>query len=410
MHNVGIDALAVYTSRYMLDLALLAERRNIDPEKYRISLGQYNMSVPPPGEDIVTMAANAAQQVLNEAKIDVNDIAMLLFATESASDHSKAAGIYVHRLLQLSPQCRIVELKQACYSATAAIQLSLPYLRENPQKKVLVIAADIARYALHSAAESSQGCGAIAIILAANPRILAIENEYGVMTEDVMDFWRPNYLAHALVDGKASSKLYLAMLEKTWQHYCAVSKREFKDHAAFCYHAPVPRLVENAHKHLLKLNQQEDVAHVLLQASLHYSREIGNSYSAALYVCLTSLLDLAADDLTHKRIGFYSYGSGCVAEYFSGIVQADYQRALQAVYHQQMLAERIALSYDEYEAFYAFQYPEDGQAFMVPQYNTGAFRLVRIEQHKRIYEAVEKVTLVEFKESEKIYLQAQGAL
>ena len=157
MLKVGIDTLAIYTSRYALELATLAKARGTDPDKYHIGLGQKKMSVPPPGEDIVTMAANAAHQALRD--IDLSEIEMLLFATESGIDQSKAAGIYVHDLLKLSPRCRVVELKQACYSGTAALQLALPYLRENPNKKVLLIASDIARYGLGTPGESSQGCG-----------------------------------------------------------------------------------------------------------------------------------------------------------------------------------------------------------------------------------------------------------
>jgi len=193
--KVGIDTLAIYTSRYALDLATLAIARGIDPEKYQSGLGQFTMSVPPPGEDIVTMAANAAHQAL--ADIDINEIELVLFTTESGIDQSKSAGIYVHGLLGLPARCRVVELKQACYAGTAALQLALPFLRENPDKKVLLIASDIARYGLNTTGESSQGCGAIAMVLSMNPRILAFESEYGVTTENVMDFWRPNYLDEA---------------------------------------------------------------------------------------------------------------------------------------------------------------------------------------------------------------------
>src|SRR5690348_6540688 len=100
------------------------------------------MSVAAPGEDIVTMATNAAHEALQG--VNLSDIDMLLFATESGIDHSKAAGIYVHHLLGLSENCRIVELKQACYSATAGLQLAIPYLQKFPHKKILLIAADIA--------------------------------------------------------------------------------------------------------------------------------------------------------------------------------------------------------------------------------------------------------------------------
>ena len=58
MLKVGIDTLSFYTSHYALNLARLAEVRGVDPDKYLIDwLGQRNMAVPSPDEDIVTMAA-----------------------------------------------------------------------------------------------------------------------------------------------------------------------------------------------------------------------------------------------------------------------------------------------------------------------------------------------------------------
>jgi 3-hydroxy-3-methylglutaryl CoA synthase/mevalonate kinase len=415
--KVGIDSLAVYTPRYALDLATLAQARGIDVEKYHSGLGQYVMSVPAPGEDVVTMAANAAKQALknsnrnstqnsnnddgnrnnnensndnNNDTVNVDDIEMLLFATESGIDQSKSAGIYVHGLLNLPARCRVLELKQACYGATAGIQLALSFLREHPNKKVLVVASDIARYGLNTTGESSQGAGAVAMVLSANPRVLAIESEYGVVTENVMDFWRPNYSHEAFVDGKYSSKLYLTMLEKSWEQYSALANRNFEDHAYFCYHTPVPRLVEKAHQHLLKITKQthlsEEEKSKHIQNALEYGRQTGNSYTASLYIGLASLLDHASEDLSGKRIGFYSYGSGCVAEYFSGIVQPGYHDALHTDYHKKLLSTRTKLNYVEYEEFFKFLYAADGSEQIIPCYNTGYFRLSKMQEHKRIYE------------------------
>lgn len=388
MVKVGIDTIAFYTSHYSLDLKCLAEERAVDPEKFYVGLGQRKMAVPPPDEDIVTMAANAAHQALSG--ISRATIEMVLFATESGIDQSKAAGIYVHDLLDLPPRCRVIELKQACYSATLALQLALPYLRENPSKKILLIASDIARYGLNTPGESSQGCGAVAMVLSANPRILALEPEYGVVTENVMDFWRPNYKDAAFVEGKYSSKLYLNMLEKTWQQYYALSNRHFNDHAFYCYHIPVPRLVEKAHQHLAKTCGIEKLSDALLQhqvgRSIEYGRKMGNCYTASLYIGLASLFDLTTDDLSGQRIGFYSYGSGCVAEFFSGVVQPGYREVLHTHAHQTMLQKRKALTYSEYEAFYTFRFPEDGTHCELPQHQTGLFRLQAIRDHKRIYE------------------------
>jgi hydroxymethylglutaryl-CoA synthase len=385
--KVGIDTLAIYTPHYVLDLARLAHARGIDPDKFFIGLGQRQMSVPPPGEDIVTMAANAAYQALQGS--EASEIEMLLFATESGTDQSKAAGLYVHDLLRLPERCRVVELKQACYAGTAAIQLALPFLRENPQKKALFIAADVARYGLKTAGESSQGAGAIAMVLAANPRILTFEREYGVSTENIMDFWRPNYLHEALVEGKYSSKMYLSMLEKCWAQYQALSGRRFDDHLYYCYHVPVPRLVEKAHAHLFKLNQGETLSREMAAKHVHYSleygRQIGNSYTASLFISLASLLDGVPTNLAGQRIGFYSYGSGCVAEYFSGVVQAGYREVLYTDDHRALLASRLPLTYAEYVTFYNFHYPQDGSRMDIPAYQTGGFRLTHCDEHKRFY-------------------------
>jgi hydroxymethylglutaryl-CoA synthase len=321
---------------------------------------------------------------------------MVLFATESGIDQSKAAGIYVHSLLNLPAHCRVVELKQACYSGTAAIQLALPYLHMHPDKKILVIAADIARYGLNTTGESSQGGGAVAMVLSANPRILAIEPEFAAFTENAMDFWRPNYRDEALVEGKYSSKLYMSMLEKCWSHYQSISHRGLLEHAFYCYHTPVPKLVEKAHQYLYKINQAADKFEIAglqqIQSALSYSREIGNSYTASMYIGLTSLLDNVDQDISGKRIGFYSYGSGCVAEFFSGIVQPHYRSTLQTRYHREMLAARKLISYDEYETFYTFAYNTDGQLQEIPEYDTGAFRLTKMDQHKRIYASTVSMT------------------
>lgn len=386
MVKVGIDTLGFYTAHYFLDLAKLAEVRGVDSNKFYIGLGQHQMAVPPPDEDIVTMGANAGLRALRG--IDPSSIEMLLFATESGIDQSKAAGIYVHDLLNLPSRCRVIELKQACYSATLALQLALPFLRQHPDKKVLLIASDIARYGLGTPGESSQGCGAIAMVLSAHPRILALEPEYGVVTENVMDFWRPNYSDAAFVEGKYSSKLYLNMLEKSWGQYHALSGRNFNDHDYYCYHTPVPKLVEKAHQHLAKITGQDLTQESLEQISsaLEYGRKIGNSYTASLYVGLTALLDLNLKDLSDKRVGLYSYGSGCVAEYFSGVIQGGYQSQLDTEFNHTTLNDRIDLTYSEYENFYTFKYPQDGSRFEIPKNKTGHFRLAHLDNHKRIYE------------------------
>lgn len=399
MQKVGIDKICFYTSHYYLDLGILANARGVDPEKFYTGLGQEKMSVPAPDEDIVTIAANAAKQAI--ADIDTSTIDTVLFATESSIDQSKAAGVYVKQLIGLHDNVRVVELKQACYSATAGLQMAAAMVARNPNKKVLLIASDVARYGLNTTGESSQGCGAVAMIVSSNPRILALDPEVGLYTDDVMDFWRPNYRDEALVEGHYSTKVYLHALDSAWHDYQANSERNFDDFEYVCYHNPVPRLVEKAHGSLARINKtrlSKDEIKQAMQPALHYGRNTGNSYSAALYVSLASLLDNVEADLSNKRLGFYSYGSGCVAEFFSGVVQPGYKEALSTQFHQVLLTNRQALTYKDYEAFYSFRLPQNGGECRTPKNITGDFRLSGIKEHKRQYEKV--IRKIELGESE----------
>jgi hydroxymethylglutaryl-CoA synthase len=386
--NVGIDAISFYSSNYFLDLKTLGAVRGVDPDKYYVGIGQEKMAIPPPDEDIVTMGASAALPIVQREGKD--RIEMLLFATESGIDQSKAAGAFVHGLLQLPTRCRTVELKEACFSGTAALQLAVAWVQSHPQSRVLVVAADVARYELASPGEPTQGCGAVAMLITTNPRLLAIEPENGMYTEDVMDFWRPNYRDQALVDGKYSTRVYLQALQACWQQYREQSGRDFADIYRFCYHLPFTRMAEKAHERLAKASNVTltDAQHdEQIGATLDYNKRTGNSYTASLYVGLTCLLDTTTEDLSGKRIGLFSYGSGCVAEYFSGIVQPGYRAHLFAAQHQALLNGRTELTYRQYEDIYNLVFPTDGGQHTFSRYRTGPFRFAGVNQHKRLYEA-----------------------
>jgi len=383
---IGIDSIAFYTSHYYLDVDTLAEARCIDKAKFHNGLNIDKISFPSPGTDIVTLAANAAEKALKGK--DRSAIDMLLFATESGIDQSKSAGIYVHALLGLQESCRVVELKQACYAATIGIQMALDMIRVNPQKKVLVIASDVAKYELEGPGEPTQGCGAVAMVLSSKPSLLVFDQHFGAYTQDVMDFWRPNYSEVPYVDGKYSMQIYLEGLERTWERYQQRSKRTFSDHINFCYHVPFPSLVEKAHRTLAAMNQQKITASELtklLAPTIAYNRMNGNCYTASLYLSLISLLENANQDLAGQRIGLYSYGSGCAAEFFSAEVVPGYRHVIDDNFHKDLFRKRQALTFDEYLAFYHYQLPDDGSPHDVPYYATGRFRLSHYKDHKRYY-------------------------
>ncbi|MCE9615592.1 MAG: hydroxymethylglutaryl-CoA synthase [Lentisphaerae bacterium] len=386
--TTGIDRLSFYTSRYYLPLDVLANQRGVEYEKFRTGLGQERMGVAPPDEDVVTMAANAAEPLLRDGGKD--EIELVLFATETGIDQSKAAGLFAHGLLGLPSTCRVVELKEACYGGTAALQLAAAMMAGRPGRKALVLTADIARYDLASPGEPTQGCGAVAMLVSANPRLLAIEPECGLHAEDLMDFWRPNYRDEALVDGRYSTRVYLTTAEKAWADYVARSGRSIDDFARFCYHLPFTNIARKAHERLLKAAGRhpvdpQQVEHAVAEG-LAYNRQTGNSYTACLYESLACLLDGCQENLEGRRLGLFSYGSGCMAEFFSGIVQPGYRQVLLTEHHRRLLAERTELKYHEYEDIFNLKVPRDGWNYVFAQYRTGPFRFGGIEGHKRRYE------------------------
>jgi len=388
--HAGIEALTFYCPHFYLDLKVLAQQRNVPYEKYHRGIGQERMAITGPDEDVVTMAANAAAAALRG--IDVRTLDSIIFATESGVDQSKSAAIYVHQLLGLPAGCKAFEVKQACCGSTMALQMALGQVALRPDRKTLIVASDIARYGFGTSGEPTQGAGAIAMVISAQPRLLVIDPESGSFTEDVMDFWRPNYLDQAIVDGKFSMKMYLKALTYSWQEYKAESGRQFSDLDRFAYHLPFTRMAEKAHAHLAKLEQVDNlsVAEVeeRLRDSLHFSRLVGNCYTASLYVSLLSLLENSRDDLTGKRIGLFSYGSGCVGSFFSGVVPPGYEDHLHRVEHYRLLTERTELSWPQYLAFYQHEMPTDGSQFWNPVSRTGGYRLAGVDGHRRLYAPV----------------------
>jgi hydroxymethylglutaryl-CoA synthase len=391
--QLGIDDLAFATADRYLDLADLAPVHGVDVAKYTVGLGQDRMSVCAPDEDVVTLAAAAALPLVeNLADDERAAIRTVLLATESGIDQSKSAGVYVHRLLGLSSAARVVELKQACYAGTSALQMALALVARNPDQKVLVICSDVARYDVGSSGEPTQGCGAVAMLITADPRLVAIEPVSGLHTSDVMDFWRPNYRTTAVVDGRLSLRAYTDSLTGAWQDFQAQDGAGFADIDAFVYHQPFTKMAVKAHAHLTKITGAPRDAAVMdaqIADTLRYNREIGNSYTASMYIGLASLLDHATEDLSGARVGFFSYGSGAVGEFFTGVVQPGYRDHLRTAAHRRLLDARLRISHAEYSAIVAPVNPVDGGDHDVDRVTRGPFRLSAITGHQRVYERAE---------------------
>lgn len=347
--KIGIDKMAFATTSEYIDLTELAKVRGVDPNKYLIGIGQSEQAVLPPTQDIVTLGAAAADKMLNER--DRERIATVIVATESGIDNSKASAIYIKRLLNLDDYVRTVEVKEACYSATAAIQFARGQVALEPEKEkaVLVIAADVARYGLKTAGEVTQGAGAVAMLITAEPRILAIERTSVAYSQDVMDFWRPLYATEAMVDGKYSTNVYIDFFKHTLNRYEKLTDRKLDDFGAIAFHLPFTKMGKKALEAVLGERDDQTAWRLrkALLASQNYSRRVGNLYTGSLYLSLMSLLQNDPDLKAGERIGLFSYGSGAEGEFYSGILQPGYQEQLSNVAGD--LSERQLISIAAYE-------------------------------------------------------------
>ncbi|MBG0566537.1 hydroxymethylglutaryl-CoA synthase [Actinoplanes aureus] len=383
---IGIHDLSVATTQYVLTHRTLADRNGTDVGKYHKGIGLMSMSVPAADEDIVTMAATAAAPVV--ARHGADRIRTIVFATETSVDQSKAAGIHVHSLLSLPSAARVVELKQACYGGTAALQFALGVVHRNPAEQVLVIASDVSKYEMGEPGEATQGAAAVAMLVSAEPALVRVDEPSGVFTADITDFWRPNYRTTALVDGHESIAAYLQALEGAWKDYTERDGRKLDELSAICYHQPFTKMAYKAHRHLLQhCGHDVDEAEVTRAVghTTGYNAVIGNSYTASLYLGLAALLDNSAD-LTGRSVGFLSYGSGSVAEFFAGTVMPGYRSHLRSEAHREAISRRLDIDYARYRAIHEHSFPVDGGDHFVPRETTGPYRFAGLSGHKRIYE------------------------
>ena len=418
---IGIDDIELATSHHVVKLDDFAEANGTDPAKFHLGLGQDEFSFPAPDEDVVTMAAAAAAPII--ARSGTEGIRTLLFATESGIDQSKAAGMAVHSLLELPSQMRVVEVKEACYSATAALQAAVGIITRSPGQRVLVIASDVARYELDTPGEPTQGAGAVAMLVSANPKLLEIEPVSGLNSADVDDFWRPNDSTTAIVDGALSVTAYLDALTGAWTDLAAQGGPEMAEIDRVLYHQPFTKMAKKAQVHLAGLTGEDldteivaggsgaagtDVSNVAaadgsadsaadgsatvvtgprdtgLATSTLYNRRLGNSYTASLYAGLCSLLDHDAD-LAGKRIGLFSYGSGSVGEFFTARVVPGYEQHSRRQAVTEALDARVPLSIDEYRALHAAEL-SSAEDVSTPKVTAGPFRFAGIKGRARLYE------------------------
>lgn len=442
--TVGIDDLSVYVPKLFLPTTgEFAASRSIDPAKLTKGIGIERMSIPDAHEDAATMGAMSILDLMRRNNLLPNRIGKIYVGTESGVDEAKAIGTYIIGMLEKIygagsfEDCSTVELKSACIGATYALENLCNWAALNDEDQAgIVIASDIARYSLNSSGEYTQGAGSVSLLVRKNPRLMSIDGFTGSFTRDEDDFFRPIGASTAVVHGKKSNDCYLTAVDRAFASYKKEILRTgtvklndgecLTDHIAhLLFHIPYPRMAEYASASIFRAEWRDlprwkqieseigeepltgdfsDVSDYLAKDALFgkmfsktgqfldaynskvkdsttISRQVGNIYTGSLYLGLASLVELHRL-VPGERVCFCSYGSGCSAMVFSGVVQPEVE-SLSPRNILERLNERTEISLNDYELLHEKRRTES----ILPPSNEFAF--IGIDEHGyRKYEFV----------------------
>ncbi|MEC1546929.1 polyketide biosynthesis 3-hydroxy-3-methylglutaryl-ACP synthase PksG [Bacillus rugosus] len=371
MVSAGIEAMNVFGGTAYLDVMELAKYRHLDTARFE-NLLMKEKAVALPYEDPVTFGVNAAKPIIDAlSEAEKDRIELLITCSESGIDFGKSLSTYIHEYLGLNRNCRLFEIKQACYSGTAGFQMAVNFIlsQTSPGAKALVIASDISRFLIAeggdalsedwSYAEPSAGAGAVAILVGENPEVFQIDpGANGYYGYEVMDTCRPIPDSEA-GDSDLSLMSYLDCCEQTFLEYQKrVPGASYQDTFQYlAYHTPFGGMVKGAHRTMMRKVAKVKTAEIetdflnRVKPGLNYCQRVGNIMGAALFLALASTIDQGRFD-SPKRIGCFSYGSGCCSEFYSGITTPEGQERQRSFGIEKHLDRRYRLSMEEYEVLF----------------------------------------------------------
>ena len=440
--KVGIDSIAFDIPKIHLPIKTLAENRNIEPDKLIKGLGLTKMTFPDTYQDVVTFATNAVYQLILQENLDPNEISRIYVGSESGIDSSKPIASYVVSILEQKigknsfRYCDVVDMTFACIGAVDALQNTLDYIRLNPEKKAIVVATDNAKYDLNSTGEYTQGAGAIAMLITANPRVLSFSKEVGVSTEGVFDFFKPRrylskevainqtnnpewngvledeiaiYKEQPVFDGQYSNTCYINRITEAYFHFKKLTQQQgalYQNWTNIVLHLPYayqgrrtfveiyaqenPNWLlnpkdENYKEQIKNISKSQEyldfVTHTIAPSEIA-SSQVGNIYTGSIFLgMLSTLCDHFSKDsssLANSKFGFIAYGSGSKSKVFEATVCSEWKSVLQKI----KLFEILERSHEiDFSTYLKLHKKEQKQPVLPPE---GEFILDAIEKENPV--------------------------
>ncbi len=304
--EVGIVSYGAYVPRYRITPQEIGRVWGSDGESMSKGLMIYSKSVPAPDEDVITIATEAARNMMKRVpEVDPKDIGALYVGSESHPYAVKPSGTIVAEAIGCSPNMTVADYEFACKAGTAAIQTCMGLVGSGMVKYGVAIGADTSQGAPGDPLEYSASAGGASLLIGSKD-VIATINHTSSYTTDTPDFWRregqdypshggrftgePAYFKHVT----AAAKLVLKRTD---------SKPTDYQHAVF--HQPNGKFPQRVAKMLGFTDKQ-------IEAGLLTPR-IGNTYSGAVPLGLSAVLDIAQPG---ERVFVVAYGSGAGADGF----------------------------------------------------------------------------------------------
>lgn len=303
---VGIVGYGANVPSYRIKVEEIAKVWGDDPKSISNGLIVNEKSLPSADEDTATIAVTAARYALARAQIDPKKIGAVYVGSESHPYAVKPTATIVAEAVGATPELTAADLEFACKAGTAGIQMSMGLVESGMMEYALAIGADTSQGAPGDALEYTAAAGGAAYVIGKKDTLADIEETYSYTT-DTPDFYRregQEYPSHGgrFTGEPAFFKQVISaakgLFEKT------DSKPEDYDYA--CFHQPNGKFYLRAGKQLGFTSEQ--VKQGLLTPN------IGNTYSGAVPLALSNILDVAEPG---DRIFVVSYGSGAGSDGFT---------------------------------------------------------------------------------------------
>jgi len=305
MTDIGIVSYGAYIPRNRIKVEEIASVWGKDGESISKGLGIYEKSVPYVDEDTATISVEVARAALKRCSINPKEIGAIYIGSESHPYAVKPTGTIVGEAIRATPELMVADYEFACKAGTAAIQSCFALVKSKMIKYGLAIGADTSQAAPGDALEFSASAGGGGFIIG-NENVIATINSTCSFTTDTPDFWRRAERKYPSHGGRfTGGPAYFKHITSCSLNLMKKSNTKPEDYDYGIFHQPNGKFPVSIAK---KLGFSYDQIKQGLMVPY-----IGNTYSGATMIGLSSVLDIAKSG---DRIFLTSYGSGAGSDSF----------------------------------------------------------------------------------------------